>query len=58
MTGVAVSGLIGVLGVNPERGEWPNPSWDHAEEAFDCFIAGNRCGNNIVFIVFFLVKFQ
>ena len=56
MTGVAVSGLIGVLGVNPERGEWPNPSWDHAEEAFDCFIAGNRCGTEhfTIFMMFIL----
>jgi len=36
--GIAIGGSLAVLGVNAERGEWPNPSWDHAEEMFDVMV--------------------
>ena len=42
--GLSASGLFASLGVYPERSNWPNPSWAHAEEAYESYvIITNRC---------------
>ena len=44
MDGWAAVGFLAKMGVSTDRGEWPNPSWEHVEECFESFVVQHmRC---------------
>ena len=44
MDGWAAMGILAVMGISTDRGEWPNPSWEQVEEGYESFVVQHmRC---------------